>query len=80
MNAWIVLCRSEYTYAQEPRALVYAGVEYPIAQILARWRTPAGPGFRVRSALGEHTLAYDESADVWTVTPALPLDADARGE
>ena len=67
-----VRCRSEYAYPQEPRALVCAGVEYPITRIVARWRTPAGPAFRVVCALGPALLAYDEARDAWSVTRAAP--------
>jgi len=67
-----VRCLSEHCYPQEPRALVYAGVEYPITRVVARWRTPAGPAFRVVCALGQATLSYDEASDAWSVTLATP--------
>jgi len=63
-----VQVRSEYTYAQEPRALLSEGVEHPITRIIARWRTPAGPAFRVLCDLGEFVVAYDEEHDSWSVT------------
>lgn len=62
-----VSCYSGYVYAEEPREFIVAGRHYPVEQILARWRTPAGPAFRVRCRAGECILAYHESEDHWTV-------------
>ena len=64
----LVRCFSGHCYAQEPRALSHAGIEYPITRIAARWRTPAGPAFRVVCALGQAVLTYDEAGDAWSVT------------
>jgi len=65
---WTVRVRSEFTYAQEPRALVVDGQEHAITRIIARWRTPAGPAFRVVCDLGEFVVAYDEAHDSWIVS------------
>ena len=62
-----VSCYSGHRYAEEPREFVLEGRHYPVEQVLARWRTPAGPVFRVRCRAGECILAYDESEDRWTV-------------
>jgi len=70
--SYAIKCRSEYTYPQEPTALVCDAGEYPITRIVARWRTPAGPVFRVVCALGQYIIAYDEGAGIWTVTAVAP--------
>ena len=79
-----VECYSGHTYAQEPRAIEWEGRRYEVARIVKRWRTPAGPGFRVevsgisklKSQISNHKsqmcnlvdLTYLESTDQWTMT------------
>lgn len=64
----LVECYSGHTYAQEPRALVWEGRRYPVAEVEARWRTPTGPAFQLRTASGERFEAdYSELEDRWTV-------------
>jgi hypothetical protein len=70
-----VACHSGYTYAQEPRSLIWQGQEYEVTKVEVRWRTPEGPAFRVRTQSGERfDLLYQESEDEW-VLGTLP-DAD----
>lgn len=69
-----VECYSGHTYAQEPRAFFLEGERIEVEQVIARWRTPAGPAFRVRSGLGEHILRYDEARDAWMWTEEEGLD------
>jgi aminotransferase len=65
-----VECYSGHTYAQEPRALTWEGHRYLVAEVEARWRTPDGPAFRVRTESGERfELHYYESADAWHLIP-----------
>jgi len=70
-------CYSGTTYAQEPRAFEWEGRRYEVARIVKRWRTPAGPGFRVEVAgisspnsliSNPVDLTYLESIDQWTMT------------
>jgi hypothetical protein len=63
-----VECYSGHTYAGEPRAVTWQGKRYPVAQVEARWRTPAGPTFRVRTQPGARfDLWYHEPEDRWSV-------------
>ncbi|MBN1658769.1 MAG: hypothetical protein JXA93_10225 [Anaerolineae bacterium] len=65
-----VECYSGHAYAVEPRAVIWQGVRHPVASVITRWRTPAGPAFRVRTAAGTlFDLAYDEAHGVWTLAP-----------
>ena len=45
-----VECYSGHTYAQEPRAFEWEGLRYQVGRVVKRWRTPAGPCFRVEIA------------------------------
>jgi hypothetical protein len=71
-----VTCYSGHTYAQEPRAITWHGQHYEVKNILKRWRTPQGPGFRVQvEATTPHStplklvdLNYIETQDRWTMT------------
>ena len=61
-----VECYSGYTYAQEPRAIVWRGSRVPVLRVVSAWRTPAGPAFRVHldgGALVE--LHFDEHRHRW---------------
>ena len=65
-----VECHSSFTYAQEPRAFTWHGSRLEVTSVLRRWRTPAGPAFRVRVADGRtFTLFYLEREDRWDVQP-----------
>lgn len=78
-----VECYSGYTYAQEPRAIITEGQRHEITRITARWRTPAGPAFRIETATGSHILQYDEIFDVWTLASPSSgewLEEISRGE
>ena len=72
-----VECYSGHTYAQEPRAFEWEGLRYQVERVVKRWRTPAGPGFRVEvSGISNLNslisnlvdLTYLESTDQWTMT------------
>lgn len=65
-----VECYSGYTYAQEPRAVVWQGRRLEVGRIEQRWRTPQGPAFRVVVVSGaEFELFYSENVDRWTILP-----------
>lgn len=75
MAAEEVLVRSYsgHTYAERPRSFLWRGEEVAVEEVLAAWREPAGPAFRLRTAHGVVILAYDEGADRWwlRLPPAL---------
>ncbi len=71
----IVECYSGHTYAQEPRALTWAGRRYAVAEVEARWRTPDGPAFRVRTEPGDRfDLHYHEQEARWSLRPLQEMD------
>jgi hypothetical protein len=88
-----VECYSGYTYAQEPRAFVWRGERYEVQRIVKRWRTPAGPAFRVKVAQpksqistrsvqsqipGLVDLQYVEIEDQWTMAVHNTIQEDQR--
>jgi len=60
-----VRCYSGRTYAERPRSFFWRGEEVPVEEVLAEWREPAGPAFRLRTPRGIFALAYDEVTDRW---------------
>ncbi len=71
-----VECHSGHTYAQEPRAVVWQGQRYEVEAVVARWRLPEGPAFRVLAGAGRlFGLVYDEGEDHWTIRPQEPSQA-----
>lgn len=65
-----VECYSGHTYAQEPRAFVWQGSRYSVAQVERRWRCPAGPAFWVSTETGERfQLQYHEAGRHWDIQP-----------
>ncbi len=63
-----VECYSGQTYAQEPRAVVWQGHRDEVEEVVARWRLPEGPAFRVRTRAGFLLdLHYDEGQDRWII-------------
>lgn len=76
MSEATVICHSGYTYAQEPRAVIWDGQPCLVALIVDRWRTPTGPGFRIVAEGGQaFHLQYDEQQGHWAV---LLLDEFGR--
>ncbi len=72
-----VECYSGATYAEEPRAFEWEGRTYRVERVIKRWRTPAGPCFRVEAAGISNLqpliykfvdLTYIDSTDQWTMT------------
>ena len=65
-----VECYSGHTYAQEPRAIVWQGRRYSVAQVERRWRCPEGPAFWVSTETGERfQLQYHETRRHWAIQP-----------
>ena len=65
-----VECYSGHTYAQEPRAILWQGRRYSVAQIERRWQSPDGPAFCVSVETGERfQLHYHEAARRWAIHP-----------
>ena len=61
-----VHCRSDYTYAQEPRAVTWPdGFREAIELVEQRWVFPAGRSFRVRAPARSLELCYLQDVDVW---------------
>jgi hypothetical protein len=60
-----VHCYSGRTYAERPVAFFWQGEELAVAEVLAEWREPAGPAFRVSTARGEFVLQYEELSNRW---------------
>jgi hypothetical protein len=64
----VVECHSGYTYPQEPRAVIWEGCRHRVERIDRRWRTPEGPGFRVKAEAGIwFDVHYHEFEDHWSV-------------
>ncbi len=64
----LVECRSDTEYAERPIALHWQGGRLEVSEILSRWRTPAGKGFRVRTVDGQiFDLLYDEITADWQI-------------
>jgi len=63
-----VECRSDSEYAERPIALYWQEQRLEIAEILSRWRTPAGKGFRVRTTDEQiFELCYEEISADWQI-------------
>jgi hypothetical protein len=63
-----VECRSDSEYAERPVALYWQEQRLEIAEILSRWRAPAGKGFRVRTTDDQiFELIYNEIAADWQI-------------
>lgn len=63
-----VYCLSSSAYANQPLALEWLGERCNVRQVLSRWRTPQGTGFRVLTEDGQKfELFYDETRDEWSI-------------
>jgi hypothetical protein len=60
-----VRCYSGHTYASRPQSFTWQGEEMAVEEVLAQWREPAGPVFRVHTGRGDFVLAYEERSDRW---------------
>lgn len=49
--------------------VIWEGQRCPVARIVARWRTPMGPGFRIETEGGRiFDLQYRDDQDGWEVS------------
>ncbi len=65
-----VECHSGYAYAERPTALEWEGQRLEVTAVEARWRTPAGPAFRVACTSNQRfELIYREADDTWEINP-----------
>ena len=63
-----VECRSDSDYAERPIALYWHEGRLEVAEILSRWRTPEGKGFRVRTVDDQiFELTYNEMYADWQI-------------
>ena len=63
-----VECRSDSEYAERPIALHWQEHRLEITEILSRWRTPTGKGFRVRTADDQiFEIRYNEVTADWQI-------------
>jgi hypothetical protein len=68
MSPESVECHSGYTYGERPVALHWQGRRLNVQQIEARWRSPGGIGFRVRTEDGQvFELFYAGQPDEWQI-------------
>jgi hypothetical protein len=77
MTCPTVECYSGYTYAQEPRAVIWQGRRYPVIRVEQRWRVPGCLVFHLRAQTGAlFRVKYHEAEDQWAVD-LQPDDGDA---
>ncbi len=61
-------CRSDLNYADTPLAFQWESRRLQVEEVLQRWRTPQGRGFRVKAGEGRvFELIYDEAKDQWQI-------------
>ncbi len=65
-----VRCYAGRRYAERPLSFTWRGEEVAVEEVLAEWREPAGPAFRVRTVRGEFVLSYEEKLDRWLLRHA----------
>ncbi len=67
--AELVECHSGYEYAERPVAFQWQGQRLEVAEILGRWRTPAGKAFRVLTYDQQvFVLSYSEHEGSWDIS------------
>ena len=60
-----VRCYAGRRYAERPLAFIWREEEIAVEEVLAEWREPAGPAFRVHTDRGNFVLTYEENMDRW---------------
>ncbi|MBN1483094.1 MAG: hypothetical protein JXA37_00085 [Chloroflexia bacterium] len=65
-----VRCYSGRRYAERPLSFSWRGQDIAVQEVLAWWREPAGPAFRLRTEMGTFVLLYEESSDRWWLRPS----------
>lgn len=75
-----VACYSGHDYAGEPRSVTWRGRRHTVDCVIASWRTPAGPAFRVLTESGMvFDLSYREEEDRWEAGSDLDSDDPGAG-
>jgi hypothetical protein len=65
-----VECLSGQTYADRPTAIIWEGRRIGIKSIEARWRTPGGRRFLIKTEDDKvYELNYQEAKDEWSIHP-----------
>jgi hypothetical protein len=68
MQETLVLCHSEFTYAQQPVRFLWQENWLDVESILTQWKSPGSICFRVMTtAHMVFELYYQEDRDVWQV-------------
>lgn len=63
-----VECHSGYKYGERPLAFSWENQRLEVSEILATWRAPQGPCFRIRAEDDRcFELSYQEAADKWEI-------------
>lgn len=63
-----VRCYAGAFYPERPQAVCLQGEWHVVEALLQRWRTPQGPGFRVRTQdMLVLDLLYNEITNTWDV-------------
>jgi hypothetical protein len=63
-----VECHSGSAYGERPIAFHWQGHRIAVEKILARWRSPHGPAFRLLGSDGEsYELHYAEANQEWEI-------------
>jgi len=64
----LVECRSDLNFADTPLAFYWEDQRLVVEDILARWLTPQGRGFRVKAGGDQqYELFYNEAEDEWRI-------------
>jgi hypothetical protein len=72
-----VECYSGYTYAQEPRVVIWQGRRFPVTGIERRWQSPDGPAFCVETETGiPFELHYNKLERGWTIQPLTEVEQE----
>jgi hypothetical protein len=65
-----VECYSGIEYAERPRAFFWRGTPHKVAKIQARWLTPDGKYFLVRTNSDQYfNLFYNPASNAWEISP-----------
>ena len=65
-----VECYSGFEYADRPRAFFWQGTLYKVVKISARWLTPDGQYFLVRTNSDRlFNLFYNPAGNAWEISP-----------
>ena len=76
----IVESYSGHTFAERPIAFLWDEQRHVVENIIKRWRSPEGPGFRVVTADGKRfDLTYREDQDKWSLQSPPHTWKQARG-